>query len=699
VAACLFVFLKGWNRDFRVPFRFSDDALVAEMQSKSTLDHGWWWFNPRVGAPFGLDALQFPISSNVDQAVVWIVGHVVRAPAAAINFAWMTVVVLSGLTAMACFRRLGVSRISAMAAGTLFALTPYALYRNIGHFWMVIYLVPYVCTAAVLLATGRPARWYWGRSCLGLLAGCALTGLDYVYYAFFGCFVIAVAAAIGFAQHRTPRVLGAGVVCMALIGGATAINLAPTLWSWHQQGKPLLVHDKGPAEAETYGLKIRQLVSPGYSHWFPPFRSWLAREQAAAFPLETENGSSRLGVVAAAGFLGLIGLLFVPRLGDGLRGAGTVVAASRLTLAAVLLATVGGFGSVFSLLVSPQIRAYNRISPFIAFFSLLAVALALDSLRRSRSTRTIAAVVVTVLGLADQSAAVATLNDTRKGIAEEVAGLTRLVGGLESRLPAGAMVFQLPVLPYPEDNRVARMGMYDHFKLYLVSRTLRWSYPPLTNRSARWQLGAGLLEPQALARELAAEGFAAIEVDRYGYEDNGAGVVAALRDELEPSDVIGETSRYVVFDIRRLASVSRASPFLDRIAGVSPVTTGMTACAGTPLFVINQLAHFAAPSATEPLHVRTAELKMWGWAVDRAVERAASGVDVVIDETALPAIYGLSRMDVSSTLKQPAYAWSGFIAAVPIARFGRGSHRLALRIASHDGRCYYDTPAIRVVTD
>jgi phosphoglycerol transferase len=508
-----------------------------------------------------------------------------------------------------------------------------------------------------------------------------------------------VAAAIGCVQHRAPRLLGAGAVCIALIGGATALNLAPTLWSWHQQGTPLMVHDKGPAEAETYGLKIRQLVSPGFSHWFPPFRSWLARERAAAFPIETENGSSRLGVVATVGFLGLIGVLFVPRLADALREAGVVVAASRLTLAAILLATVGGFGSVFSLLVSPQIRAYNRISPFIAFFALTAVALALDSLSRWRSRRITAAVIVIVAGLADQSAAVATLNDAHKSITEEVAGLERLVGALESRLPAGAMVFQLPALPYPEDNRVARLGMYDHFKLYLVSHTLRWSYPALTNRSARWLLGAGLLEPRELARELAGEGFAAIEVDRYGYDDGGVGVVEALRAQLEPADVIGETPRYVIFDIRRLASAPPTSAFLDRIAGASPVTTGMTACVGTPLFVINQLGYVAAPSATETLHVRAAELKMWGWAVDQAVEGAASGVDVMIDETALPAIYGLSRMDVSSTLKQPAYAWSGFIAAVPIARFGRGSHRLALRIASHDGRCYYETPAIRVVTD
>lgn len=59
--------------------------------------------------------------------------------------------------------RLGVSRPSALVAGPLFALTPYAPYRSTGHIWLLIYLVPFICTAALLLAFGRLDRWYWLR--------------------------------------------------------------------------------------------------------------------------------------------------------------------------------------------------------------------------------------------------------------------------------------------------------------------------------------------------------------------------------------------------------------------------------------------------------------------------------------------------------------------------------------------------------
>ncbi len=52
----------------------------------------------------------------------------------------------------------------------------------------------------------------------------------------------------------------------------------------------------------------------------------------------------------------------------------------------VLFASTGGFGSLFSLAVTPVFRANNRISFYLAFFAIFATALVLDQiLRHSRS--------------------------------------------------------------------------------------------------------------------------------------------------------------------------------------------------------------------------------------------------------------------------------------------------------------------------
>ena len=132
---------------------------------------------------------------------------------------------------------------------------------------------------------------------------------------------------------------------------------------------------------------------------------------------------------------------------------------------------------MFNLFVSADIRAYNRISMFITFFSLLAVVITVDRLFKSPRARTAAVAVILLVGLADQGQATRRINERYAAIASEVAGLRALVGTLERALPADAMVFQLPARTYMSESDFGRMKQYDQFKPYLVSKALRFSYP------------------------------------------------------------------------------------------------------------------------------------------------------------------------------------------------------------------------------
>jgi hypothetical protein len=406
--------------------------------------------------------------------------------------------VLSGLSATWCLRALRVSRISAFAAGTLFALSPYALYRNIDHFALVIYLVPFACAAALWLAAGEPHQ-QWGRTARRRgMAGCGLLGINYVYYAFFASsFGLVVGALIGYAWRRDRRLLVSGALAVAVIAGSTLLNLAPSLYSWHEHGRPLIQREKTPAEAEMHGLKIRQLVSPVYPHAFPPFNRWVEQEAAARFPNDYENWSSRLGIVGTLGFLALVLLLFLPE--APLQELPLVRGASRLTLAVLLLATVGGFGVVFNLAVSPDIRAYNRISPFIAFFSLLAVATArrpdfkTPRARSSPPSPSSSLAPPTRGRRHDEST-----ND--KGPSPQkwlscVASLARSNG----RCPTGAMVFQLPIRTYMSESD---FGPYEAVRP--LQALPRLGDAPLqlsafSNEQVRWQQALTGVDVRTLA--------------------------------------------------------------------------------------------------------------------------------------------------------------------------------------------------------
>jgi phosphoglycerol transferase len=702
IAIALFVMFDGWQRDFRVPLGFVSDSLWYLAQAKSTVDNGWWWWNPRIGAPHGLDEVSFPSNSTVDQALVWLASRFVPDAFAAINLTWMALVVLSGLTATWCSRALGASTAGAFAVGTLFALSPYALYRNIDHFALVIYLVPFACAAALWLAAGEPHQT-WGRTKrLIIWGGCVLLGLNYVYNAFFASFCILVGAVIGYFINRDRRVLASGALCLALIAGSTVVNLSPTFYSWYKNGQPLIVREKVPAEAEVYGLKIRHLLSPVFPHRFAPFNQWVEQEAAARFPNENENWTARLGVVAAAGFLGLLVVLLVPDARS--RGVPLLQGASRLTMAALLLGTVGGFGVVFNLAVSSDIRAYNRISVFITFFSLLAVVVAIDRLFKSARARTAAIAAVVLVGLVDQGQAARRINERHAGIAAEVADLRSLVGALEGALPSGAMVFQLPVRAYMSESDFGRMKQYDQFKPYLVSKDLRFSYPAFSNEQVRWQQEMTRLDVPTLGSRLAAQRFAAVLVDRYGYEDQGAAVIANLRRTVGDDRVILSTDRFMAVDIRALAE-SRATATPSQAPAL---TLSLAACAPTASLApmvsvadqVDQIGESRSPWSAAGARIRRSqESKVSGWAVDGPRRVPAAGVDVVIDRAVFPTTYGTHRNDVAQYFKRPSYRDTGFTAIIPANALARGEHWLSIRVVTADGGCYFESPGFRTTVE
>jgi phosphoglycerol transferase len=700
IGAALYGFLHGWRRDFHVPLSFWFDGLFYFMQSKSTVDNGWWWFNPMLGSPFGLDQLAFPANSNVDQLIVWAVSRVVPDALTAINLSWVLLIALSGWTASWCMRQLGVSYTSSIVAGTLFALSPYALIKNLAHFGMVTYLVPFVCALALQLATGRLSeRGYWRIPGIALLAGSAMLGFNYVYYAFFGCFFIVAAVVLGVLIERRRTIARAGAVCLAVLLACSFLNLAPSLYSWSRHGKPLVVDDKVPGHAELFGLKIRTLISPASPHLFPLFQHWVNLEAVAQYPIETENSHARLGVVGALGFLGLIGILLVPSAAERLRDGPVVLGASRLTAAGLFLATVGGFGSVFNLLVNPEIRVYARIAPFIAFFALLAVAMFMDAFFKSRRLRTAVAAGVLFVGLLDQSGAASGMNAEYASSASQLASLEPFVRRLENRLPANAMVLQLPFRTYLNGSTIARMEPYEHFKLYLVSRQLRWSYPALSNEQVAWQSGVSRLDPARLPYQLARQGFAAMTIDRYGYHDAGAAVIAAVRGGLRDADLIAETDRYIAFDIRSLAGALDDAEVTSPADHASPSSVCAAQPAAQPLIAVDNLNTMRLPPGAHLRIPRSGAFKVVGWAVDPARQSAAWGVDVVVDQTTYPSLYGNDRGDVAAYFGNPAYSQIGFAFAIEAERLGAGSHTVSLRVISAAGDCFYQGPQYTITID
>jgi phosphoglycerol transferase len=374
-------------------------------------------------------------------------------------------------------------------------------------------------------AEGRPERLTGGARAAVLL-GCAGQGLSYIYYSFFSCLLLGAAGVLGWLRTRRVATLKLAAAGLLLILTGTAVGLAPSLLYWREHGRIPELQYKAASESDAYGLKLRHLLLPIPDHPFAPFRALARTAAEARFPLENENTTTRLGTVGSLGFLGLLAYVVGSAAGLVRREHALLGAAAALTVVALLVAQVGGFGSLFSLLVTPDIRAYNRIFVFIAFFSLLAAGLGIECLqganigrRPDRAVLVRGGVLVALLLAVFDQATTTALRRSYPGYARRFDLHEEFVRRVESRLPTGAMVFQLPHTGMPAEKGSA---VYDHGFAYVHSRALRWSWGAWTGRNGNWQAEVQRLEPTMLVRTLALAGFSGVWIDRFRYDPEGA---------------------------------------------------------------------------------------------------------------------------------------------------------------------------------
>ena len=540
IALILWAALASPQRAFSVPVNQSPSALTYLAQVKGVLDDG-------------TQTHLLPWIAPVDLLIVRAVGLAGPEVGGTANLAWLLTLMLGGSFAAWGYRRLGISITGACVMGMLYALSPYALYWNLEEPGVIPFLVPFAATAALALATGAITEWP-RREVFVLLGGLLVLGLNGREYAYFGVFLTvigAVAGAIRSGRAAPAKTRTTTAMVAAVLVAATAVSLTPALRA--PQPEPDPTFRVTAADAEPGGVKIRQLVGPLPGHWLPFFAEWSRREGAAGFPFESVNHLSRLGIVGTVGFIGLIAALLIPPYAGrpGVWGRDeTVRAASGLTLAAFLVATVGGLGTIVSLLIEPTILVFSRITPFLIFFSLAAIGVWVERALPGRRRGQLVWVALAIFALLDQLVANRPLHRGVAKVRIEYRQLQGMVEIIERELPAGARVYQLPDRTDHLQRRVVRMQPNDDLKPYLVSRHLRWRYPARTAAETREDGPRDVLEPDVLPARLAQDGFSAIVVDRLGYDDNGEAVLAALL-ATGRTTVLAQTERYVAFLVRK----------------------------------------------------------------------------------------------------------------------------------------------------
>lgn len=556
--------LKLWRADLRVPLSNYWDALLTQMWVKGICEHGWYLHNPDLGAPAGMDMHDFPMADNLHFLLLKLLGLATGNWAVAFNLYYLLGFPLAAVTALFAMRRFGVSWQSGMVVSLLWAFLPYHFERNQKHLFLAsYYLVPLAVMVVLWLMLGR-LRWpaghkgrdyradgYRGRFWASLLVMILIASAG-VYYAFFTCYLLLVAAAGAALHQRRLQPIGTGALLICVTAVGVLINISPSLLYWQRHGTNAEVAKRPVDDAEFHGLKIGQLLLPSAEHRVKQLGQIRQRYDHLVLS-EGEKRGATLGCIGSAGFLFLLSLLLHGRRSDGRNR--LLEALAALNVFAVLLATIGGFGSLFSLLVSPSIRGYNRLSIFIALFCLLAVGVLLDRLaawwaargKPAWQSRGVLAALA-LLGLIDQ---------TGRGRVPDYAALraqfngdAQFVAEIERQLAPGAMVYQLPYFRFPEFPKSFALGEYELFRPYLHSKHLRWSYGAMKGRPA--DLGQRALAAEPLERQIATlveMGFRGVTIDRFGYGDLATEIERELSHRLKQSPLVSPDGRMSFFKL------------------------------------------------------------------------------------------------------------------------------------------------------
>lgn len=527
------------NAPWRVPLDPQGDTYLGLSAIKGMLENGWFLVNPALGAPDGQNLVDFS-GFNGDH-LYWFVlrflGLFISDPVLLLNtFFVLGFAMISGV-AYVVLRDLGVRRMTSLALSAFYANLAFHFHHGEGHLVLSnyfavpagIWLVLRVAMGKGLIRKGTGGRlrqWFTGTNVATVLAVIAVGGST-LYYAVFTLILLVFATAFRALAQKNWRGLLAGGGAFVGVAVVLFLNILPAIIYLIANGPNTGLAARVPYESSLYSFDLTRLVFLVSGHRI----GWLSDlgNQVAQGSLTLGEGD-QLGIVLGFTFLAMLGMLGVwLARGRGAQGArGPLLNATVLmALIVFLLGTVGGLGAMIANLISPQIRSWSRLTPFLAFLCVIVLCLGIDWLRERIGAVGPRRVLSAALPLVVAAGALwdgtsPTNRPNYAGNAARWAVDGQFAAAIAARMPEDSAILQMPVRTFPEAGGINGMGDYEHLVGYIHSDGLRWSYGGVKGRPSDWSAAAADLPPEELIPAAVAAGFTGLWIDRRAYQDDGA---------------------------------------------------------------------------------------------------------------------------------------------------------------------------------
>jgi len=532
---------------WRTPLAYSGDAISVTAQAKAYLDGDilpvGWKFVKHLGVPFAANWNDYPVTESLLFAGMGWLGRVVGLFASVNVFVFLAFL-LAGISFWFTGTALRYRPPFVLMGAVLFAFSHFISSRIPGHIvlaycWHIplLLLVTWRITGDAPPLSGAK---FWLALALSFLAGTLNP-----YYSFLYLQLLGLAVVRHLLRGQKGNALVPVSLAIAVAGGFLLMNFGPISYAL-EYGKNTNAVVRNMCALNSCGLRFPALFTP------PPSHRWQLIGQFQAHFLE--SWGPYLGFAGATGFIWLIAVT-VRLFWQGKKH--FVPLFSWHALWVLVFAHVGGINTLLGLCHLYLFRCANRYSVVLLAISLLFLVRQL-SRKCPRRWAWPVALAITGIGLWDQLPPRITANDITQ-MQRQADTDEEFTRKIEAVLSLGAMVFQLPVADYPEIPPIHEMTDYGHFRPYLYSKNLKFSYGSNKGRPCdAWQHDIEQLLPVYMAAKLEAYGFSAIYINRRGYEDGGAKLLAALKAAGKP--VLEENTDMVAVRLRPVPGAKSVLP-------------------------------------------------------------------------------------------------------------------------------------------
>lgn len=493
-------------------FRASADGHYLPMLAKSV---------PELGAPTFADWTDIPI---IEEVPIYLTGVLARFTGifVALNIKFLAAHLLAALVFYGVARYYHCRRIWAFVGGLAYGLSPFIFAQAPGQS-----IVAYVWHLPLFLVV-----WDWVATEPGLRIGtrrfwCAagialVTSLQNIYYTNVFCQIVLLSGMILFLRKRSrPALYSVLALIFVVFIGFSLMMMDTWLFQLKEGSNPAVVV-RPYKWLEIYGLRIVDFFIPPVNHLSESFQG---------FAVNFRNGSILHG---DGSYFGILGIASLALLGGTTawnvirRRKSPVPPAAWQVMWILVMFTTGGLNSLLGAAGFTMFRASHRYSIVILVIVLLYAMRRLSVIRCLRGRFGIyAACAATLLILWDQIPSPPS-GEERRAIALQMDSDRRFVAAMENALPVGAMIFQLPIMEFPEAP-VPGLTPYEHFRPYLYSRHLRFSFGTTKGRpQATWEKSLAESDLPTAISTITNQGFSALYINRRGFPDQAEALLKNL---------------------------------------------------------------------------------------------------------------------------------------------------------------------------